>query len=533
MNAGGKVAFKFAGLHNVVFAPKGEPCGPVPRARPRAPGRGVPRTRRAPTCWFNGAAGLVHRPAHVIPSGDKVIDGKALDTSGIFQGQGAPPDYVVSFPEAGPYAYLCTIHPGMKGTVKVLPGSAKAPSRPRTRRPWPAGRGDRPVRQELAAAGPRATSYGPATTAREVAFLAFFPAARQVPVGDDRALPRCRRTRPRSTTSCSGPRPSSRDRGRVHRARRAGDRYDPLSVYPSDPGALALRRPNHGNGFLNTGLLDADPRTRFPRFASGHVHQAGSYAFICTVHGPSMKGRIDVRDAVIWLASQPRDDSSPGSAPMQTVMLRLDGLLRRRSARPIAWAVLVLAAVPFAARQSEHLTSGGFGVPGSQSAAVDDALDATSPGAERASSPPCSSRERGATRRRSCAPASTASARPPATVDDVALAAARPRAQAAAQAAAGGTLVVPLAPTSTRTTPPTSPSTCATRSASPTAPRDGVAHAPRRPGRAVGRPCRTSPRRTSRRPSRPGFPIVLLILLARLRLARRRGAAARARLRRR
>ena len=66
--------------------------------------------------------------------GDNVVDGKALDGSGVSAGQGAPPDYVVSFPRQGTYTYLCSIHPGMKGKVKVLPKGAKAPSRARTRR---------------------------------------------------------------------------------------------------------------------------------------------------------------------------------------------------------------------------------------------------------------------------------------------------------------------------------------------------------------------------------------------------------------
>ncbi len=38
------------------------------------------------------------------------------------------------------------------------------------------------------------------------------------------------------------------------------------------------------------------------------------------------------------------------------------------------WAVLVVAAVPFAAQQTKHLTAGGFEVPGSGSLAVSDAL---------------------------------------------------------------------------------------------------------------------------------------------------------------
>jgi RND superfamily putative drug exporter len=65
-------------------------------------------------------------------------------------------------------------------------------------------------------------------------------------------------------------------------------------------------------------------------------------------------------------------------------MLLLDGLLRRRRGIVlIAWAAVLIAAVPFAARQSEDLSSGGFDVPGSQSAEVAGALDRF-PGVARA-----------------------------------------------------------------------------------------------------------------------------------------------------
>jgi uncharacterized membrane protein YdfJ with MMPL/SSD domain len=61
---------------------------------------------------------------------------------------------------------------------------------------------------------------------------------------------------------------------------------------------------------------------------------------------------------------------------MQAIMLKLDALLtRRRAVVLVAWVAVLIAAVPFAARQSEHLTGGGFGVPGSESYAVMQTLD--------------------------------------------------------------------------------------------------------------------------------------------------------------
>jgi RND superfamily putative drug exporter len=49
----------------------------------------------------------------------------------------------------------------------------------------------------------------------------------------------------------------------------------------------------------------------------------------------------------------------------------------------VTWTVLFLAALPFAARQSENLTGGGFAVPGSQSDAVQASLERDFDAAQR------------------------------------------------------------------------------------------------------------------------------------------------------
>jgi RND superfamily putative drug exporter len=61
---------------------------------------------------------------------------------------------------------------------------------------------------------------------------------------------------------------------------------------------------------------------------------------------------------------------------MREFMINLAGFLgRRRRWVVLAWFVVVLAALPFASRQTEHLTGGGFDVPGSESKAVSDSLE--------------------------------------------------------------------------------------------------------------------------------------------------------------
>src|SRR3954452_10584278 len=70
---------------------------------------------------------------------------------------------------------------------------------------------------------------------------------------------------------------------------------------------------------------------------------------------------------------------------VQHFMLRLERALARRRWLVIgAWVALLAAAIPFAARQGEHLTGGGFGVPRSQSREFMDALDRDFCGAGRA-----------------------------------------------------------------------------------------------------------------------------------------------------
>ncbi len=61
---------------------------------------------------------------------------------------------------------------------------------------------------------------------------------------------------------------------------------------------------------------------------------------------------------------------------MREFMIQLAGFLGRRRRWVLgAWIAILVLALPFAARQTEHLTGGGFDVPGSQSKAVSDSLE--------------------------------------------------------------------------------------------------------------------------------------------------------------
>ena len=60
---------------------------------------------------------------------------------------------------------------------------------------------------------------------------------------------------------------------------------------------------------------------------------------------------------------------------MRDFMVKLAGFLGRRRRWVLAgWVVVLVLALPFASRQTDHLTGGGFDVPGSESKAVSDSL---------------------------------------------------------------------------------------------------------------------------------------------------------------
>jgi uncharacterized membrane protein YdfJ with MMPL/SSD domain len=70
---------------------------------------------------------------------------------------------------------------------------------------------------------------------------------------------------------------------------------------------------------------------------------------------------------------------------VQNLMLKLDRWLRGHRAIVLGvWVVLVLAAAPLAAKQGEHLSGGGYAIPGSQSKQLLTRLPGIVPGAQHA-----------------------------------------------------------------------------------------------------------------------------------------------------
>ena len=212
---------------------------------------------------------------------------------------------------------------------------------------------------------------------------------------------------------------------------------------------------------------------------------------------------------------------------MQRLMLSLDALVHRRRRWVLAaWLVALIAALPLAARQSDHLTGGGFGVPGSQSDRVEQALSATSTARGRrrsarcscprpgAAPPTCARRSRASTRRPPRRTTSRSRRRPARGARQVERARRAPGRRAAAHRRPRRSR--------RRRDRPARPLGLADRRRRGRSRRTSSGRARCGPG------CRTSASRTSRRPSRSACRSCAHPA-RRLRLARRGGAAARAR----
>jgi plastocyanin len=289
INAGDSIKFKVLGFHNVMSVPKGE----------QAPGFVVPgalvsgaKDAAGKDFWFNGQPTFGPNPAVFGPSGDKTIDGKEVDGSGV--GLEGPLTWKVKFPAKGSYALICSIHPGMKTKITVKGKKASVPSKAKdARRVAKQVKAAAKLAKKLAAAkGPKGDVIQAGSDKKGVATLAFVPAKKTVKAG----VPVTFRMSKTSTE--------------IHNVALGPDAYiaelaknffgptgiDPLTLYPSEaPNAAAVYDgANHGNGYINTGIIDMDAATPMPTGSTITFTKPGTYDYYCIVHGAEMKGKITV-----------------------------------------------------------------------------------------------------------------------------------------------------------------------------------------------------------------------------------------------
>jgi plastocyanin len=296
VHQGDSVRWQFRGFHNVAFPARGQKPPPFNAQDSSTPITGVNDAAGQPF-WFNGQPRLIVDPRSGLPSAGKTYDGSRLAGSGIPQGDTAKP-FTLKFTKRGAFSYVCTVHPHMRGTVRVVGRGVRIPTRLQDLR---AAKAQLTAQQRLARrlANPRVPSgrvLGGSDRGK-VNLLKFFPSRLTVRAGS--AVTFSVPSAQEGHTFTFGPTAYVRDiiRNLVTPVPAAAGPptlvFNPQAGFPSDPPpTLPPHTPTvHGNGFVNTGIIGADApaRTSSLRFTT-----PGSYDYFCLLH-PEMKATVVVQ----------------------------------------------------------------------------------------------------------------------------------------------------------------------------------------------------------------------------------------------
>jgi plastocyanin len=278
-------------VHTVTFLDPGQARPPLEQQDPAHPYSGFNDSTGAPM-WFNGQPGITIPPDHAFPQGGATMGARSYHNSGLSAPAFKP--YKLKFTKKGSYKYICLVHPGMSGTVKVRPKSAAIPS----------GRADRRARVKefrkavkqakgLAKFNPTGNNVVAGYDSGKVAWFRFFPETRTIKAGESVHFSIASNSEIHTMTF--GPQPSA-DLVLVTPQPPGPPllQFNPFMFLPSDvPPLPPYTGTNHGDGFFNTGIMDSNPQSPPPSSVDVTFTTPGNYLYECTIH-PGMQATIKV-----------------------------------------------------------------------------------------------------------------------------------------------------------------------------------------------------------------------------------------------
>ena len=296
IHKGDSVKWKMNGFHTVTFVPGGVEAPALIVPDPANPVTGVLDAASPPVpFWFNGQPNLSFNPEVALKQGGGTFNADKLRNSGLPLGEGPPPAYKLKFKQKGRFTYLCIVHPGMAGSVRVVGKKKTIPSKDQDKRA-----ANREQARTLGAVQRLTTGTNLNLTNTMQAgndrrtgptVFKFFPANPSYKVGDTVAL----QMAPTSTevhTFTFGPEAYVNPLA----DNLIGQVIDPRGAYPSDPppaSPISYTGTNHGNGFYNSGFLDSVGPSPLPSSTQIRFTAPGSFALICLIH-PFMKSTVTV-----------------------------------------------------------------------------------------------------------------------------------------------------------------------------------------------------------------------------------------------
>jgi plastocyanin len=299
IHEGDSVRFQINGFHDVAYLRPGmsPPALAIPVPGSRA---GDVRDAAGAAFWFDAAPKLRVNPAVALPAGTHLLDPAAYANSGLPGRAKLSGAYELRFAQPGTYRLYCLVHRGMSVLVRVVPHSRQIPSRVEVQ-----ARAHAQLRAALRLARrlqhfrpPRLTVLA-GHDAGAVSWMRFFPEHLHVRVGQTITFRVDSMMEPHTITFGPESYTGEIERTLTQLQPTAGAppalMFNPLGAYPSEPpGApLIYTGANHGNGFLNSGMLDTDPHTPNPSSVRITFTRPGTYHFECVVH-PDMDGTVEV-----------------------------------------------------------------------------------------------------------------------------------------------------------------------------------------------------------------------------------------------
>ena len=298
VHVGDSVAFAPVGFHSVNLPAKGG--SPIPLIVPNGQKVSGANDAAGNPFWFNGQASVGFNPTLIASlfgktatySGAKTVEsGLPLSNK--------PKPMTVKFTKKGTFTYFCDVHPGMKGQVHVVAKTAKAPS---------AKDDAKAVKKQIA----RDLTIGKALSKKNVPagtvdvgeagsngveYFGFLPGTLSVKAGTTVKFTMTKGSYEVHTATTGPGNPEADPNSYLGKLASSFEApvIDPAGVYPSDtPGAPAALTPtSHGNGFWNSGALDAISASPLPNASAVTFSAPGTYTFYCLIH-PFMHGTVTV-----------------------------------------------------------------------------------------------------------------------------------------------------------------------------------------------------------------------------------------------
>jgi plastocyanin len=302
IHAGQSVTWQFFGFHTVTFPgthrpyPFVTPTGKQPLVRDAA---------GQPFWWAGKAPTLMVSPLALAPQGSSSLSSPSQTASSglvriLAATQSQPPaPYTLTFTQPGVYHYQCAVHQSMRGVVIVKPASEGVPSvaseTAAVQTAVQKAIADLKALAVVAPKKPLTVLVGLGHTSTGAELTQFSPARLVVHVGDTVRFVNHDQNDIHTVTFGKEKTTAAIEKSFVaphgHQVL-----LSPLGALPSEPPGTAVQYDgsNHGNGYINSGLLA--PEGSPPAASSWSVtfSKAGTYHYECVIH-PNMDGTIVVR----------------------------------------------------------------------------------------------------------------------------------------------------------------------------------------------------------------------------------------------